>query len=179
MTKRIFRSIFLVALAVLLVAMTLVLGAVYAHSSQNQTQQLRIGTELAAEALANEGAEYLANLQDFSHCRITWIDGSGTVLFDNRQEPGALTSHLQRQEVADALKTGYGESVRYSDTLLQRSVYAARRLPDGTVLRLSTTQASALRLVLDMWEYILLIFAAIGGLSFFWPGGCPKTWCSL
>ena len=45
---------------------------------------------------------------------------------------------------------GYGESLRDSATLMLRSLYAAQRLADGTVLRLSIAQNSILTLALGM-----------------------------
>ena len=45
-----------------------------------------------------------------------------------------MENHAGRQEVQEALENGSGESSRYSDTLLQQTLYVARRLTDGTVL---------------------------------------------
>ena len=56
--------------------------------------------------------------------------------------------HLEREEIRDALREGYGESSRYSSTLFERQLYTAQRLPDGTVLRLSITQATIWNLLL-------------------------------
>ena len=71
-----------------------------------------------------------------------------------------MENHAQRQEVQQALATGEGESSRYSDTLLQKTVYYAKRLPDGTVLRLSAVRVTAGVLVLNMLQPILLVLAA-------------------
>lgn len=165
MTKRIFRSIFLVAMAVLLAATALIMGVVHTYFTKVQLHQLRIETALAAQAAANEGVAYFESL-DAVDCRITWIDRDGTVLFDNRLDRDTMENHLERQEVVDALKTGCGESVRYSDTLMERYVYAAQRLPDGTVLRLAASQDSVLRLALHMAEYILAVIVLTGLLTY-------------
>ena len=150
MTKRIFRSIFLAALTVLFAALTLVLGALHAHFAGAQLDQLRVETALAAHAVTNEGAAYFEKLDDTMDCRITWIGADGTVLYDNRSDSGTMVNHLEREEVRSALETGYGYSSRYSDTLLEQSLYAAERLPDGTVLRLSINRSSTLTLMLDL-----------------------------
>ena len=71
-----------------------------------------------------------------------------------------MENHAQRQEVQQALATGEGESSRYSDTLLQKTVYYAKRLPDGTVLRLSAIRVTTGVLVLNMLQPILLVLAA-------------------
>lgn len=167
MTKRIFRSIFSVALTVLLAAVVLIMNAVNSHFTSVQFGQLRVETALASHAVFNEGARYFETLDDTMDCRITWIGADGTVLFDNRSDTDSMENHLAREEVQSALATGYGQSARYSDTLLERYIYAAERLPDGTVLRLSMSQSTVLSLMLNMSSSILLVIAATIILSFF------------
>jgi len=167
MTKRIFRSIFAVALTVLLAASVLILSAFNSHFTEVQFTQLRVETALAAHAVANEGASYFDKLDDTMDCRITWIASDGTVLYDNRSNSDTMVNHLLRQEVRSALETGYGQSARYSDTLLERYIYAAERLPDGTVLRLSMTQSSVLNLTLSMAGSVGLVLIAAVVLSFY------------
>ena len=167
MTKRIFRSLFLVALTVLLAALTLNMWAVYSYFTDVQFDQLRVETALASHAVTNEGIRYFDKLDDTMNCRITWIAADGTVLYDNRSDHGVMENHLEREEVRSALTQGYGRSARYSDTLLERYIYAAEQLPDGTVLRLATSQSSILNLMLDMAEYIVAVIIAIILLSYF------------
>ncbi len=166
MTKRIFRSIFTAALTVLLAALLLIIGALHSYFAQVQMEQLRVETALVSHAVANEGICYFDKLDGTMDCRITWIAADGTVLYDNRWDSGAMVNHLQRQEVKEALAGGYGQSTRYSDTLMERYLYAAQRLPDGTVLRLATAQSSVLNLVLGLSDRILLVAAAAVFLSF-------------
>ena len=166
MTKRIFRSIFAVALTVLLVVIGLILGVLHSYFTEVQFAQLRVETALASHAVTNEGASYFDKLDDTMDCRITWIASDGTVLYDNRFDTGSMENHLAREEVQQALAQGYGQSGRYSDTLLERYIYAAERLPDGTVLRLSTSQDSILNLVLGMSGSIALVIVVIIFLSY-------------
>ena len=72
--------------------------------------------------------------------RITWIDADGTVLFDNAVNVNEMENHLERDEIKEAISDGYGESVRYSNTLSNKQLYSAIRLSDGSVLRLSSVQ---------------------------------------
>jgi len=167
MTKRIFRAIFSVALTILLAATGLILGVLHSYFTDIQFAQLRVETALASHAVTNEGVSYFDKLDDTMDCRITWIAQDGTVLFDNRGDTVAMENHLQREEVRSALQQGYGQSQRYSDTLLERYIYAAERLPDGTVLRLSMSQNTVLTLLLDMAGSIFLIVTATVALSYF------------
>ena len=166
MTKRIFRSMFAVALTVLLCALVLVMWAVHSYFTGVQLNQLRTETALAAHAVTNEGGRYFENLDGTMDCRITWIAADGSVLYDNRSDSGEMENHLEREEVRQALTGGYGESTRYSGTLMARYIYAAQRLPDGSVLRLSTSQGSVLSLMLGMSGSIALAVAATLALSF-------------
>ena len=166
MTKRIFRFIVFSVLAVLLASASLIMGVVYSYFTQVQHSQLRVETALAAHAVANEGLDYFDKLDGTMDCRITWIAQDGTVLYDNRSDTGSMVNHLARDEVVEAIASGYGESRRYSDTLMQQYLYAAERLPDGTVLRLSSTRQSVLQLLVNNLWPILLIIAAAAALSF-------------
>ena len=164
MTKRIFRSICLVALAVLLASLVLILGVLYTYFTQVQQNQLKTQTLLAAQAVSHEGYAYFDGLET-KDCRITWIAADGTVLYDNQTDSTAMENHLEREEIREALATGYGESARYSATLMERYLYSAQRLPDGTVLRLSSEQTTVLNLVLGMAQPIALVVSVAVVLS--------------
>ena len=167
MTKRIFRSIVFTVLAVLLAASTLIIGILYSYFNQIQRNQLRVETALASHAVANEGIGYFDKLDGTMDCRITWIDSDGTVLYDNRSDSESMVNHLARDEVIQALQSGYGQSTRYSDTLMQQYFYAAELLPDGTILRLATSRQSAFQFLADSVLSILLI-VSIAGLMSLW-----------
>ncbi len=164
MTKRIFRSILTAALIVFLVSMTMIMGVLYNYFSQVQRQQLRLETALAAQGVALNGEAYFQNL-DTGNCRMTWIDREGNVLYDNKVEITTLPNHLDREEIAQALQTGYGESFRHSDTLMERTIYTAQLLPDGTVLRLSSVHSSPLNLILEMLPATAVVFLLISALA--------------
>ena len=159
MTRRIFRAIIAVALVVLTASLALILGALYTYFNEIQLNRLHEETALMARSLSLEGIAYLEDPQLTTDCRVTWIDADGSVLYDNRSDSAAMENHLAREEVVQALETGCGQSSRYSDTLLERYLYTARRLPDGSVLRLGSTQSSVLNLLLGMSQFIALVLA--------------------
>ena len=158
MTKRIFRSICLVAITVFTASVILIMGVLHAYFSDVQQEQLKMQTNLAAQGVMHEGMDYFKDL-DVSDYRMTWIDGQGAVLYDSQSDSAGMENHLEREEVKAALVSGYGESRRYSATLMERYLYAARRLPDGTVLRLSISQNSILTLLMGMVQPICIVFA--------------------
>ena len=159
MTKRIFRATLLVGVAVLIASLTLVMGALYSYFGRVQESQLRDELSLAAVGVEQNGMDYLRKLESDQY-RITWLRADGVVLYDTQADAESMENHAQRQEVQQALATGEGESSRYSDTLLQKTVYYAKRLPDGTVLRLSAIRVTTGVLVLNMLQPILLVLAA-------------------
>ena len=164
MTKRIFRSICLVAAVVLLAAFVLIMGVMYDYFSDNQMSQLKAQAQLAAQGVEKSGADYFGGLDDTGY-RITWIAADGIVLYDSDAEAGNMENHHEREEVREALEYGSGESMRYSTTLMERQLYAAERLSDGTVIRLSGAQYTVLTLVLGMLQPVAVIAAAALGLS--------------
>lgn len=166
MTTRIFRCIFLVALMVLASSLIFVMWVVHSRFMQTELAQLKVEASLASQAVSNEGLPYLESLDDTIDCRITWISSDGTVLYDNRSDTVEMENHLQREEVRQALETGYGQSTRYSGTLMARYIYVAKLLPDGSILRLSASQGSVLGLMLGMWDSIVLVIIAVLALSY-------------
>lgn len=158
MTKRIFRSICCVALIVLLASVALIMGVLYEYFSNVLQAQLKMQTNLAAQGVMNEGSKYFDGLA-IKNYRITWIDRDGSVLYDSESDTAEMENHLEREEVMQAVLKGYGESRRYSATLMESSFYSAQKLTDGTILRLSIAQNSILLLLLRMVQPLCIIFA--------------------
>lgn len=165
MTRRIFRAVCTAALTVFVVTMVLIFGALYSYFSGVQQKQLGNETALAVQGAEQMGADFFEGLP-VSGYRITWISADGTVLYDSASDSGTMENHLERKEIQEALASGHGESSRYSATLMERSLYCAQRLTDGTILRLSVAHGSVLLLVLGMLQPIILIVAVAAILAF-------------
>ncbi len=157
MTKRIFRTVFVVAISIFIASAVLFMTVLYDYFSGIQQNQLRMQIDLALQGVEDEGLDYLKNL-NIKDYRVTWIGTDGKVLYDSISEADEMENHFEREEVKEALSEGYGASSRYSSTLTQRYLYGAKRLPDGTVIRLSVTQNSLLILTLGMLQPIMIIF---------------------
>lgn len=166
MTKRIFRTIFAVAISIFLVSALLFMTVLYEYFSGIGQKQLRVQIDLASQGVEREGLDYLQslNVKDY---RITWIGTDGKVLYDSISNADEMENHFERKEVKEALSEGYGVSSRYSSTLTQRYLYGAKRLSDGTVIRLSVAQNSLLILTLGMLQPIIVIFIIAIILSIF------------
>lgn len=166
MTKRIFRSICIVALAVLIASVALIMGGLYGYFSGVQHNQLKMQTDLAAQGVNNEGIAYFEELNAKNY-RITIVDPSGTVIYDSQVDPLSMENHFEREEIKEALANGYGKSERYSSTLMEKTIYSAKMLDDGTVVRLSIAQSSILTLVLGMLQPICVVIVVAIALSLF------------
>lgn len=157
MTKRIFRSICLVALTVFIASIFLIMGLLYEYFSDAMQAQLKMQTDLAAQGVTNEGIAYFQGLK-VTNYRISWIDMNGNVLYDSTSDIAKMENHLEREEIQQAIIKGYGESRRYSATLTERSLYCAQKLKDGTILRLSISQRSIFTLLLGMVQPVFIGF---------------------
>ena len=165
MTKKIFKSIFIVAFITLLSAITVITGVLYRYFNGAQQAQLRSELQLVAEATEKFGIEYFDGMS-YDKYRITWMDNSGNVTYDSYVDAETMQNHSDREEFIEALEKGEGSSTRYSATLTEETIYEAIRLKDGSVLRISTSYATALALVVDMLQpiaFILLIVVVLSG----------------
>ena len=156
MTKKIFQSILLVAGCVLLASLLIIMGFLYDYFGGVEENQLRDELSLAAAAVEDGGTDYLSQLTA-DRCRLTWIAADGSVLYDTRTDAESLENHASRAEVSQALATGTGESTRYSSTLMEKTMYYAQRLDDGTVLRISISRATVGMIAVGMIQPLLIV----------------------
>ena len=141
MTQRIFRSAFLTGILALLLSCTLLLAAFYEQQERQAFRQLAAEAECMIRGMEQLGVSYLQELETAE--RISWIAADGTVRYDSAADSALMDDHLGREEVQEALESGVGQSIRRSDTVMERRLYYAVRLGDGTVLRLSCSQETA------------------------------------
>ena len=156
MTKKIFLSILLVAGCVLLASLLIIMGFLYDYFGSVEENQLRDELSLAAAAVEDGGTDYLSRLTADRY-RLTWIAADGSVLYDTKTNAESLENHASRAEVSQALATGTGESTRYSSTLMEKTMYYAQRLDDGTVLRISISRATVGMIAVGMIQPLLIV----------------------
>ena len=152
------------ALMAFILATGLIMGTTFAYFADVQRQQLKTETEMAALAVDELQAGYLAQLPEENY-RVTWISPDGQVLYDSDMAASQMENHLEREEVQAAMRKGYGESQRYSGTMTVKMLYSAQRLADGSVLRLSMPQQTILMVIWDMALPIGFILLVVIGVS--------------
>ena len=173
MTSKIFRSTILVAIIVLLCAISIILGVLYNYFDGVQMGQLRDELRLAAVGTEESGLAFLERL-DSAHFRLTWVAADGSVIYDTHADASDLENHADREEIQEAFDTGTGEDFRYSNTLLERTAYEAKRLSDGTVLRISTSQRTLMILLVGMLHPLCIVIVIAIALSALLAGRMAK-----
>ncbi len=155
----------LIGIAILAVlATTISMTIIYYGLFQRQVRDdLRIEAELLKDIGIFDETDGCSIDEDsiLKELRITWIDGNGTVLYDNDTVVSELENHADRPEVKNAFANGSGECVRRSDTMDMNTFYYALRLDNGTVLRVSTEARSLFSVLLTVFPAIVLILAVI------------------
>ena len=159
MTRKIFLSIMAAAAVVLLCSVLIIMGCLYDYFGGVQERQLEDELALAQTGVECSGKTYLKALEAESY-RLTWIAPSGEVLFDSQADESGMENHAKREEVRQALESGEGQSSRYSSTLLEKTIYYAKKLTDGSILRISISRATAGVLVMGMLQPMLVVLAA-------------------
>ncbi len=145
MTGKIIRSLFSLAMLVLVIGAALFSGILYGYYEKQSFASLAQEAEQLQQTM-----EYVSPEQMRSADRITLISPDGTVLYDSVARADAMENHLSREEVVQALREGTGKSSHYSSTVLKKNLYYALRLEDGNILRLSREQSSLGAMLLNM-----------------------------
>ena len=162
MKKKIFQSILRVTIVILFISLILITGVLHNYFQKIQNQQLKEELALASLGVEQGEMQYLSGLEEHNN-RITWIDSNGNIRFDNQADITKMENHSDREEFMEAIETGFGSSSRHSVTLTENTVYEAKLLSDGTVLRISMNQKSILALLLGLIQPfgIILILAVV------------------
>ncbi len=137
MVRKIFKNILIWSLAAVIVAVSLVLFVFYGYFEGRIMETIKSEADMVELGIEHIGAEYFEGFNTEGKTRVTWIDNDGTVLYDSKADKSQMDNHSDREEVVAALGKGDGERIRYSTTLSQKTMYYARLLDDGTVVRIS------------------------------------------
>lgn len=157
MTKKIFKNIFLGCIAVLVSTIVIIVGVMYDFYGDELMEQLHHQISTISAGVEKDGVNYLESIDIADDERITWIDSDGSVKFDTDATADTMENHLDREEIKDAMNNGEGETVRYSSTLSERTMYYAKLLPEKTVIRVSTNQYSVWILLFNMLQPLAIV----------------------
>ncbi len=164
MKKRIFRSIMLVSVTCVIAGLAFLMGILYHFFGNQLEKELKAEASYLAVAVEKEGEAAFESLP-LEAARVTLIDSDGTVLFDNKADAKSMENHGERKEVKAAMETGTGKSVRQSDTLMEKTVYYAKKLSNGQILRVSSNQYTVAAILKELFLpliYVVLLMAVMG-----------------
>lgn len=161
MVKKIFKNTFLTSLVAVLLSVCLILFIFYAYFEKQMFKNLKDEVNLISNGIKHAGAEYFVDFKPSDGVRITWIDSEGAVLYDSEASETDMDNHSQREEIAQAFKEGEAEVIRYSDTLSQRTMYYAKLLDDGTVMRLSYGYNMIGELLITMLQPVVIVMVLL------------------
>ena len=162
LTRQIFLSIVTacVAVAIVVTAASAVLfqGAFFADEHEQLAGECATLCSLLDQT--NNDEEVLASLE-LGQLRATLVAPDGNVLYDSRADASTLPNHADRPEIAQALADGEGFSDRSSETVGYVSLYNARRLSSGDVLRISVERASVVAFLSSDFALLVIIAAVV------------------
>ena len=174
MVNKIFRSNFFTSMLILLMSFCLTFGVLFSYFESQIFTELESEARYISYAVKNEGTDFIDNFNEKGK-RITLVSSNGTVLADTKADAEKLENHADRKEIKDAIKNGKGTSSRYSDTLMQKTLYYAEKLEDGTILRVSTTQNSVVIILLGLLQPFTIIIVLALIISIFLSYRLSKT----
>ena len=160
MNKKIFHALFLTALVTMVAAAAISATVFYFSYSE------RVMDDLAAE-LSYLKIAYDDDPESIAHAtmsfgrRLTVISSDGSVAYDSVASEDAMENHLDRPEVKEAITAGFGTDRRESGTLLTAYYYAAERMADGTILRLSVSGDNIFSFVMGMMLPMALLLLVL------------------
>ena len=182
MKKRFFFSIMGVSIVSLILCLVGLYFVLLDNINKMQENELTAQTDLIASQLEitkdenkstgtdlqnKDESIYLLKNLNYRDYRVTLVARDGKVIFDNKENPSDMKNHQNREEIKEARELGYGESTRYSSTMTEKYVYAARRLSDDSILRVSSSYETVLGFMDGMKLAFLGCFIIIALLSFY------------
>lgn len=157
MTKKIFKNIFLGCISVLIATIIIIVGVMYNYYGNEMMSGLKSELNSISSGVEIGGFDFLNSLEKDDNDRITWIDSDGTVRYDSDATANKMENHLDREEIREALETGKGEAIRTSNTLSEKTMYCAKLLSDGSIIRVSTNQYTVWILLLNMFQPLAIV----------------------
>lgn len=166
MTRRIFKAIMISVIASLMLGTIMVALITYRNYDAAVQSSLHAQLQLAASEVESSADIIFASLRNTDY-RFTLISSDGFVAYDTVADASTMENHSTREEFIEAQKSGIGKSERYSSTLSEKTIYEAKLLSDGSVLRVSTNQKTVADLFRQTLEPLLIMLVIVILLSFF------------
>ena len=155
----------LVSSLITVLGLAFVVGILYHYFQGQLMDELKKEAVYISRGVESAGTDYLQQLND-ENSRITYVDESGKVIYDNEANVESMDNHGHRKEIREAEINGEGADERMSSTLSEKTMYYAVRLENGNVLRVSSNQASVWMLLLQLlppFVAVLILMLLLSG----------------
>ena len=158
LTFKIFLSTFSVGVLVYFLCAFIFITNMYSYFEKQIFKELKTESTLLEGYDLSEASSDLVSIKKLkTQNRITLIHPDGTVYFDNTVNPADMENHALRSEFLKAKESGVSTSSRYSSTMLEKTLYFAKQLERGDILRISCDQHTVGVLVLGMSQILLVM----------------------
>lgn len=170
LTFRIFLSTFFVGTLIYFLCALIFISNIYGYFERKIFSELETQAVFLEQYIADSNLSDLKKFNSIKN-RITLIHKDGTVYFDNMVDASRLENHSLREEFVAAKEKGTAKVSRYSSTMTDKTLYFAKSLQNGDVLRISCDQHSVAVLVLGMSQTLLIMLVLaviISGIAAVW-----------
>lgn len=170
LTFRIFLSTFFVGTLIYFLCALIFISNIYGYFERKIFSELETQAVFLEQYIADSKLTDLKKFNSIKN-RITLIHNDGTVYFDNMVDASRLENHSLREEFVAAKEKGAAKVSRYSSTMTDKTLYFAKSLQNGDVLRISCDQHSVAVLVLGMSQTLLIMLVLaviISGIAAVW-----------
>lgn len=155
LTFRIFFSTVVVGIIVYFVSVFILISNMYGYFEKQIFGELETEATFLEKYVESSDFDELEKLQSVKN-RITLIHSDGTVYFDSTADSSKMENHAFREEFLKAKENGTAEVSRFSSTMMNKTLYFAKLLSNGDVLRISCDQRSVGILVFGFSQPLLL-----------------------
>ena len=125
--------------------------------------QLQVLNERIIHRLENENFDInTVNVDDFKDLRISIIDSSGQIIYDNSLDALPNVNHLRREEISEAIRSGTGYTLRrHSESTGETYFYSARKGANGIIVRTAVPYSVSLNGLLQADKGFLWFLAGL------------------
>lgn len=166
MKRKIKQKLMLIATLAIICTMLLITLVYYDLFRTQVMDDLRVYSVLIGADNGWEEMERFGSGPEQDDIRITVVDKTGGVIYDNEADRDRMENHSTRPEITDAWNKGEGQAVRRSETLSKSTFYYAVRMDNNTVLRVAKDAGSIYSVFGRGLVSIAVVMVVLEGLSF-------------
>ncbi|NLY46040.1 MAG: hypothetical protein GX053_08660 [Tissierella sp.] len=172
MKRKIHVNVAVLSTSITILVAVFMLMTFYRFHTDNQMNSLKNTGNLISNILISSDVSDINELDQLKHykgtnTRITLLNRSGDVVFDNMADTKNMENHRDRPEFLDAIENSQGESIRYSATMGYDTYYYALKLQNNLILRVSYQTENIFNMFSLILPVIVMIVILISIISYY------------